>query len=72
MGHHRLLLTIPEAAEALGVSRATLYRLLASGRLRATRIGRRCTRVAISELERFVAECTPRALDAKDDHTPSS
>ncbi len=37
---HRLLLTIVEAANLLGVGRTTLYELLARGELQAVRIGR--------------------------------
>ena len=51
----KLLLRLDEAARALGVSRATLYRLIAAGRLRAVRVGR-ATRIPARELERFVRE----------------
>lgn len=34
----RLLLTVPEAAKALAISRSKLYELLASGVLRSVRI----------------------------------
>ncbi|NED54804.1 helix-turn-helix domain-containing protein, partial [Micromonospora aurantiaca] len=34
----KLLLTVPEAAEALAISRSKLYELLASGALRSVRI----------------------------------
>ena len=51
----RLLLRVDEAARVLGVSRATLYRLVAAGRLRAVRVGR-ATRIPARELERFVRE----------------
>ena len=49
----RLLLTVDEAAKALALSRSTIYRLLKSGDLVATRIG---TAVRIPELSlrRFV------------------
>lgn len=49
----QLLYTINAAARVLSVSRATLYRALARGELRAVRIG--CaTRISRAELERFV------------------
>jgi excisionase family DNA binding protein len=51
----RLLLRVDEAAARLSVSRASLYRLLSSGRLRAVRVGR-ATRIPARELERFVRE----------------
>jgi len=34
----RLLLTVPEAAEALGISRSKLYQLLSAGTIRSLRI----------------------------------
>ena len=49
----RLLLTVDEAAEALAVSRSTIYRLLKSGDLVATRIGT-AVRIPESSLRRFV------------------
>jgi excisionase family DNA binding protein len=51
----KLLLRVDEAAARLSVSRASLYRLLTSGRLRAVRVGR-ATRIPARELERFVRE----------------
>ena len=49
----RLLLTVDETAEALTVSRSTIYRLLKSGDLVATRIGT-AVRIPESSLRRFV------------------
>jgi excisionase family DNA binding protein len=50
----RLLLTVPEAAEALAISRSKLYELLAAGLVRSVRIdGSR--RVPIEALETYVA-----------------
>ena len=49
----RLLLTVDEVAEALALSRSTIYRLLKSGDLVATRIGT-ATRIPESSLRRFV------------------
>ena len=49
----RLLLTVDEAAEALALSRSTIYRLLKSGDLVATRI-RTAVRIPESSLRRFV------------------
>lgn len=34
----KLLLTVPEAAEALGISRSKLYQLLSAGTIRSIRI----------------------------------
>jgi excisionase family DNA binding protein len=50
----RLLLTVPEAAEALAISRSKLYELLAAGLVRSVRIdGSR--RVPVEALETYVA-----------------
>ena len=50
----RLLLTVPEAAEALAISRSKLYELLAAGLVRSVRIdGSR--RVPVEALEAYVA-----------------
>jgi excisionase family DNA binding protein len=51
----RLLLTVPEAAEALAISRSKLYELLASGAVASIRIeGSR--RVPITALEEYVSK----------------
>ena len=49
----RLLLTVDETAEALALSRSTIYRLLKSGDLVATRIGT-AVRIPEQALRRFV------------------
>lgn len=49
-----LLLRIPEAARLLGVSRTTMYQLVARGEVSVLRIGR-SVRVSSAELERMVA-----------------
>ena len=56
----RLLLTVDEVAEALALSRSTIYRLLKSGDLVATRIGT-ATRIPESSLRRFVETRTRTA-----------
>lgn len=50
------LLTLPEVCEALRLSRRTVYRLIAAGRLRPTRIGGRVL-VKESEVRAFIAAC---------------
>jgi excisionase family DNA binding protein len=51
----RLLLTVPEAAEALAISRSKLYELIAAGLIRSVRIdGSR--RVPIEALQTYVAQ----------------
>ena len=49
----RLLVRIPEAAERLGLSRSTVYELIAAGELRVVRYGR-AVRVPVSELAGWV------------------
>jgi excisionase family DNA binding protein len=50
----RLLLTVPEAAEALAISRSKLYELLASGNLASIRIGG-SRRIPLTALEDYIA-----------------
>jgi len=51
----RLLLTVPEAAESLAISRSKLYELIAAGLIRSVRIdGSR--RVPIEALQTYVAQ----------------
>jgi len=48
----RQAFSVPEAARMLGVSRATLYKLVAAGRIRVIKIATR-TLVPASEIERI-------------------
>lgn len=62
----KLLLTVPEAAEALAISRSKLYELIAAGLVRSVRIdGSR--RVPVEALESYVSALLDReeAADAK-------
>ena len=62
----RLLLTVPEAAEALAISRSKLYELFAAGLVRSVRIdGSR--RVPLEALETYIARLLDQeeAADAK-------
>lgn len=53
----RLLLTVPEAAEALAISRSKLYQLLATGAVDSIRIdGSR--RIPISALTDYITRLT--------------
>lgn len=53
-GMTRLLLTVPEAAEALAISRSKLYELLATGVVASIRIdGSR--RIPLAALETYIA-----------------
>jgi excisionase family DNA binding protein len=62
----RLLLTVPEAAEALAISRSKLYELIAAGLIRSVRIdGSR--RVPVEALRTYVAQLLDQEVstDAK-------
>lgn len=52
---NKLLLTVPEAAKRLGVSRAYLYKLVGSGEILTLKLGR-LRRVPVFALEEFVAQ----------------
>jgi excisionase family DNA binding protein len=57
----RRLLSVPEAAQSLGISRAMTYRLIATGELRSITIGdRRLVRVSAVDdyIERLTAQQT--------------
>ena len=49
------LVTLPDAAKYLAVSRGALYTLLSTGELASIHIGR-ARRVPITELRRFIAQ----------------
>ena len=49
----RLLLTIREAADALGLGRSTVYELITAGELDVVRIGR-SARIPTASLDEFV------------------
>lgn len=51
----RLLVRPEEGAEMLSVSRARIYALMASGKLRSIKVGR-SRRIPMQEIERFVAD----------------
>lgn len=50
----KLLYTPEEAAQALGISRSSLYLLLGDGSLESVRLGS-CRRIRVAALKRFVA-----------------
>lgn len=59
----RLLLTVPEAAEALAISRSKLYELIASGALDSVRIdGSR--RVPVAALNAYVSALQSKEVAA--------
>jgi excisionase family DNA binding protein len=49
----RLLLTVPEAAEVLGVGRSVLYELVQAGEITSIKIGR-SRRIVLASLQDFV------------------
>ena len=51
----RLAVTVPEAAEMIGVSESMLWKLLERGDLSRVKIGRRSV-IRIAELERFLTD----------------
>jgi excisionase family DNA binding protein len=52
----RLLVSIADACEMIGVKRTSMYEFIRAGKIRVVKIGSRGVRVPVSELERFVAE----------------
>jgi len=65
----RLLLTVPEAAEALAISRSKLYQLLASGAIASIRIdGSR--RIPLTALEEYVTRLLAERTAAQCPTTP--
>jgi len=56
-----VLLTLPEAAERLRLSRRTVERLIDAGRIRPVRIGRRVL-VTEREIAAFVAQASGRRV----------
>jgi excisionase family DNA binding protein len=54
-----LLMKVPEVAAQLGMSRAKVYELMASGTLRSVRVGG-CRRVRTDDLIAFVANLDER------------
>lgn len=51
----RLALTVTEAGQALGISRAHVYRLLDAGSLASFRVGAKSRRVSVAALRAFIA-----------------
>lgn len=51
----KLLLTVPEAALRLNVSRTALYEMVLRGEVRSLKLGK-SRRIPVAELERFVRE----------------
>jgi len=56
----RLVLTYDEAALVSGVSERQLRREVAERRLQAVRVGRRCVRIRLEDLQRWINARTTR------------
>jgi len=54
-GDERLALTVPEAAERIGIGQTKVYELVARGDLPSVKIGR-CRRIRVQALETWLAE----------------
>lgn len=73
---HPLVLTVPEAAEALGISRAKAYSLARSGHLPTIHFGR-SVRVPLEGLKALLLAWTQRSLTSghaaagEGDHQPA-
>jgi excisionase family DNA binding protein len=57
------LLNVADAAAWLGIARGTLYQWLSANKkgLPAIRLSRRCVKFRVSDLERWLDECTKPA-----------
>jgi excisionase family DNA binding protein len=51
----RLLLRMPEVAEALGIGRTKIYEIIATGELPTVRVGR-SVRISVTTLQKWVEE----------------
>ncbi|WP_061290959.1 helix-turn-helix domain-containing protein [Herbidospora cretacea] len=58
-----LLLTVPEAAEALAISRSKLYQLMASGAVDSIRIDG-CRRIPLAALHLYILSLTDKETAA--------
>ena len=58
----KLLLTVPEAARRLGISRSLFYELIAAGQIKTIHIGRLC-KVSLLALDEFIETRRLEALD---------
>jgi excisionase family DNA binding protein len=60
--HHTQLLTVPEAAQRLGISPRKAWQLISEGQIHAVHIGLRSTRIPESEIEQFVKRLQEMAI----------
>jgi len=59
---------IPEACEELAIGRSLLYRLIATGELKAIKIAG-ATRIPKSSMEAFLAECESRSTELRQERS---
>jgi excisionase family DNA binding protein len=57
------LLTVPQAAERLGIAEKTAWAWVYARRLPVTRLGNRCVRIPAAALEQMVIQATIPALE---------
>lgn len=60
----KLVLTVPEAAAALGLSKNLCYSLIREGRIPSVRLGARKIAIPRAALERFIEESAMRSTGA--------
>lgn len=60
----KLAVTIHEACQLTGLSRAEVYRQLSRGTLSAKKLGKRRTLIEIDELRRFIASLPAARMGA--------
>lgn len=63
------LLTIPELAEYLGICPTTAYRWASQNRLKCIRLGRRCVRFRLSDVEDYIRSALREDLQSKTEQT---
>jgi len=56
MERERLAVTVPEAAEMLGVSRWQAYKLVRTGAIPSVKLGPRSTRILVKDLEEHLRQ----------------
>lgn len=61
-----LAYTLKEAAKGLGVSEATLRRMIAAGRVRVVYLAPRSPRIPVSEIDRLLSGTSNRQRAASD------
>ncbi len=49
------LISVPEAAQAMGIGRSLLYRLVMSGEIRSVVVGGRSRRIPVEAIDEFIA-----------------